>query len=216
MGKKKITLLLASIIIALIVLPAGTASWRGHLSIDGEIATGEINIEELKQADNLEVLEEAEETEPAECIDEQTEEKNNCLYEDSTPGSKQPPKKYGLNIVVIGEGITKPVHGLHYYNEGSEVQLTATSAVEWEFVEWVVGADKHEDNTIPVVIDDNIKVVALFRNVNCNLDCDDKNKNISSDSDILYDQENGNCKDLINDKKANEAEGDTAKENSDK
>ncbi len=65
----------------------------------------------------------------------------------------------GLEIVKEGRGHTSPSQGTHLYNYGEEVEVTASSFEEWEFVRWEGDC---EGKDCDLIMTDDKKVVAVF------------------------------------------------------
>ncbi len=72
------------------------------------------------------------------------------------------PQTYDLTISLEGEGTTDPVAGTHTYNEGTEVDLTATPGDGWEFERWVIEGDDVMESSTQVTMDGDISAVAHF------------------------------------------------------
>jgi len=147
----KIILLLAScLLVSLILLPGGIASWGGTLDIEGTVTTAQLpessdsSEEETAEAESTEV-EEADEAEKD----------GDSIYPDTDA--------YNLTVIVRGEGTTDPEEGIHEYDEGDEVRLTADPDKGWELIEWLIdGKDTDSSNSITVNIDDDIEVSVIF------------------------------------------------------
>ncbi len=72
------------------------------------------------------------------------------------------PDEYELTIEVEGEGTTEPVAGVHVYEEGTEVLLTAEPEEGWEFEKWLVNGIDIADSTVQVTIDGDKTATAYF------------------------------------------------------
>ncbi|MBS3816492.1 MAG: hypothetical protein KGY76_02890, partial [Candidatus Thermoplasmatota archaeon] len=73
--------------------------------------------------------------------------------------------EYDLDISTEGEGSTDPAEGVHSYEHGRKVNITATAAEDWNFVRWkgdngTVGDTKA--NTTTITMNDNYSITAKF------------------------------------------------------
>ncbi|GEM_PF-2965257 len=69
--------------------------------------------------------------------------------------------QYELTIYAEEGGTTDPEPGTYTYEEGTEVELTASSNEGWSFVEWS-GDETGTDTTIEITMDDDKEITALF------------------------------------------------------
>ncbi|MFW6144732.1 MAG: InlB B-repeat-containing protein, partial [Candidatus Natronoplasma sp.] len=68
-----------------------------------------------------------------------------------------------LTIYVEGEGSTEPGKGVHVYDEGSEVTVTATPEEGWEFSHWEGDVSEEEESeNITLMLDEDKEVTAHF------------------------------------------------------
>jgi len=72
--------------------------------------------------------------------------------------------EYELTIGTQGEGSTEPEEGTHTYEHGEEVDVTATAAEDWYFVEWT-GDHESTDEEITVTMDENKEITAHFEEI---------------------------------------------------
>jgi len=75
--------------------------------------------------------------------------------------SQLPPTQYTLTINISGQGSTNPSQGIHSYNEGTVVTLTAYPASGWQFDHWS-GTNNNAINPTSVTMDSNKSVTAYF------------------------------------------------------
>jgi len=75
-----------------------------------------------------------------------------------------PPTQYTLTMAVDpeGGGSTDPTVGEHTYNEGTVVDITATPADGYQFVNWEGDVANSNSATTTVTIDGNKTVTANF------------------------------------------------------
>ncbi len=71
------------------------------------------------------------------------------------------PEEYTLTINIEGEGTTEPSEGMHNYQEGEEVNITAMAGEGWYFVEWT-GDYEGTENEIAVTMNSDKNVTAHF------------------------------------------------------
>ena len=67
-----------------------------------------------------------------------------------------------LTITKTGEGTVDPAVGAHEYDEVTEVVLTATPALGWHFIKWVVGGTNVFENPTTVVMTSHKTANAVF------------------------------------------------------
>jgi len=77
---------------------------------------------------------------------------------------EEQPVKYTLTITKTGEGtvVADPASADGKYEEGTEVELTATPAAGWKFVKWVVNGTDVTDNPGTLTMDADKAVEAIF------------------------------------------------------
>jgi len=81
-----------------------------------------------------------------------------AVFEEEEP----PVDEYTLTITKTGQGTVVPAEGVHEYDEGSEVALSATPADGWDFSKWVIdGTDVLSAETI-VIMSSNRTANAVF------------------------------------------------------
>jgi hypothetical protein len=68
---------------------------------------------------------------------------------------------YTLTMVVQGSGTTAPAAGLHTYNAGTSVQVSAAAASGWVFDRWTGGLTGSQ-NPATLVMNSNASVTAVF------------------------------------------------------
>ncbi len=68
---------------------------------------------------------------------------------------------YNLTINTEGEGETTPESGIHTYEEGEEVTVTAEPKEDWEFNEWT-GDKESTESSITIKMDENKDLTAHF------------------------------------------------------
>jgi len=73
------------------------------------------------------------------------------------------PIAYTLTVALTGEGSVNPVPGSHTYEENSLVNIEATPAEGWEFVEWQGTVVDPLSAVTQILIDDNKTVTAVFQ-----------------------------------------------------
>jgi hypothetical protein len=74
-----------------------------------------------------------------------------------------PVTQYDLTIGVVGSGTTDPVIGVHTYDEGTLVPVTATAAAGWTFDHWELdGSPAGSDNPIDVTMNADQALIAYF------------------------------------------------------
>ena len=71
------------------------------------------------------------------------------------------PEEYDLTIDIDGEGSTDPAEGVHTYEDGEEVTVTATPDTGWVFDGWSGDSDS-SDSEITITMDGNKSIVANF------------------------------------------------------
>ncbi len=81
--------------------------------------------------------------------------------EDKYPLVKSNKKYYELRIDIDGGGLTDPKAGSHIYEEGTEVNITATPTEGWYFANWT-GDYTGEDEEIKVTMGENKSITAHF------------------------------------------------------
>jgi len=69
--------------------------------------------------------------------------------------------EHELEIDVIGEGTTDPEPGTHTYEDGEEVNVTATPDDGWEFIEWT-GDHEGTEEEITITMDQDYEITAVF------------------------------------------------------
>ncbi len=74
---------------------------------------------------------------------------------------EEPPTEYDLTINTQGEGTTSPSEGIHTFEEGEEVTVEATSAENWNFVEWT-GDETGTDPVKTITMDQDKSITAVF------------------------------------------------------
>ncbi len=142
---KKISLIIAFLLLALILIPGGMASWGGTLDIEGEV--GVIIPEPEAEAEpELEFTKDTEVNEEP----------------DPEPVNDQEPEKLDLLISVTGEGSTEPAEGEHIYEQGEAVRLTASSDEGWKFVKWVLDSREYDSASLNITMDKEKKAMAVF------------------------------------------------------
>lgn len=161
---KKLFLVGSCLILALILMPGGMASWMGYLSIDGKVTTGELEAdispgEGLEQNQSIYVNNEQDDI----YQENKLETEKDLLPEPII-------KKCDLTVLINGKGNTTPVSGIHRYKEGTEVKLKAIPEDGWKFVQWVINTDIYDNPTIFLFIDKDINVKAEFQEIEKNLD----------------------------------------------
>ncbi|MEE4178691.1 MAG: agmatine deiminase family protein [Bacteroides sp.] len=75
------------------------------------------------------------------------------------------PNNIMLMVETEGQGTTEPEPGTHYYEEGSNVELTATAASGWEFDNWLLmpGEETLDTETITLTLNENTTAKAIFQ-----------------------------------------------------
>jgi len=58
------------------------------------------------------------------------------IWSQTTPSSPPPTFQYELSLTISGSGSTNPSAGSHTYDEGTNVQITATAESGWDFDYW--------------------------------------------------------------------------------
>jgi len=77
-----------------------------------------------------------------------------------------PETTWQLTVQINGQGQTIPAAGTHTYVEGTEVELSATSAEGWFFEEWLLSTDEnYKTEQIIVTIDQEITAIAVFKQI---------------------------------------------------
>jgi hypothetical protein len=79
--------------------------------------------------------------------------------------TKIPPQvtRYDLTITVSGSGSTSPAAGVHSYEEGTGVSVTATPESGWVFINWMLdGSDAGGDNPVTVTMNGDQSLEAIF------------------------------------------------------
>ena len=79
----------------------------------------------------------------------------------TTPPPTPPPHQYELSVATNGNGSVKLTPSGGTYDEGTEVQLTATAATGWEFSDWS-GDLSGSGNPATITMDADINVTATF------------------------------------------------------
>jgi ribosomal protein L21E len=70
--------------------------------------------------------------------------------------------QYNLTIAKYGNGTVTPGAGIHAYDEGSTVNLTATPAEGWQFASWAGEVANYKSATTSVTMDEDKSVTAYF------------------------------------------------------
>lgn len=77
--------------------------------------------------------------------------------------SAPPATQYTLTISISGSGSTTPSAGLHQYDEGSEVSVTATAGSGWDFDHWILdGENVGSQNPCSVTMNEDYTLTAVF------------------------------------------------------
>ncbi|MFC1990988.1 S8 family serine peptidase, partial [Chloroflexota bacterium] len=71
-----------------------------------------------------------------------------------------------LTIAIDGSGNVTPSVGSHSYPLSSKVEITATPAANWEFVNWIGDVDDANSATTNVTVDTDRTVIANFNRLN--------------------------------------------------
>ncbi|MBS3790023.1 MAG: type IV pilin, partial [Candidatus Thermoplasmatota archaeon] len=79
--------------------------------------------------------------------------------------------KYLLTIDIEGKGSTDPLEGTHTYEDGDEVNISATPNDDWEFSHWT-GDYEGTEKTITITMDENKSITANFERVEYSLTID--------------------------------------------
>jgi hypothetical protein len=76
-----------------------------------------------------------------------------------------PPAQYSLAISVVGQGSTTPPVGSTTRTEGDEIELVATPAAGWQFVQWEEGANTDTSNPMSITMNADRSLVAIFQQI---------------------------------------------------
>jgi uncharacterized protein YneR len=80
--------------------------------------------------------------------------------------TKIPKKNTVLTVIVMGSGSTTPSQGIHSYEEGTEVNVTATADAGWMFDHWILDSvNVGSDNPYTVIMDSDHSLTAVFSDV---------------------------------------------------
>ena len=79
---------------------------------------------------------------------------------------EQPPEYYDLTVAVTGFGSTSPSAGVHSYEEGTEVDVSASARSGWTFSHWLLdSANVGDANPYPVTMDGDNSLTAVFTEI---------------------------------------------------
>jgi len=77
-----------------------------------------------------------------------------------------PPEEYELTVSVDGSGSTSPAVGIHSYEEGSEVAVSAHPSSGWAFNHWLLDSvDVGSANPYTVTMDENHSLTVVFTEI---------------------------------------------------
>ncbi len=172
---KKLFLIICCLLMAIILLPGGMASWGGDLRIEGDVS---IVKPPAFESDDATVLQADKKTE--------SEEKDSSLGEE---------KPYKLILSVSGQGSIEPEAGEYEYKERKEIRLEAVEENDdYEFKKWLIDNKEIETSlTTTIILDDAINVKAVFREVEKQEEDNDKEKEKESceESEAQDDDQDG-------------------------
>ncbi len=85
------------------------------------------------------------------------------IYGAATAGLS--PESYELNVDRVGQGRTDPKVGIHEYDEGTQITLTATPGSGWRFEKWVINSVAYDTSILEVTMDANKTASAHFAEI---------------------------------------------------
>ncbi|MFW5907344.1 MAG: InlB B-repeat-containing protein, partial [Candidatus Natronoplasma sp.] len=101
--------------------------------------------------------------------------------------------EYELTIEKEGKGSTEPSAGTYTYQEGKEVEVTATPAEGWEFVEWT-GDETGTEPAIDVAMNENKSLTAHFEKIDISIEITSPGEGeLFAGSDITVEWESANA-----------------------
>lgn len=193
---KKGLLITICLMMSMLLLPGGTASWGDTLRIEGGVSVVEPETEPELESDPDLAFEQESEFE----IEPEPKAKGKPDQEESrvTPDND----KYMISIAINGQGSTNPTVGSYAYKEKTEVTLESSPADGWKLSKWVVnGEDIKAASQIIVKISGDMFVEAVFIEIETSSDyeeIDEKVKDIKEKEDkneIIEDLKDGKEKD---------------------
>jgi hypothetical protein len=119
-------------------------------------------------------------------------------------GEISTPNQYTLTIEKYGEGTTTPEAGTHLYESGSEVNLSAEAAVNWEFVKWVINGVEINSSLTTIVMEQAKTAKVYFK------DLSDSGGTVESSKSITLSVEGDSIKGtILSSRSVDIQEGDT-------